>query len=229
MRYRPRNTPVVDARQWTPDTDPQELAAWCGGWTYTGDRHGHTRPPWQQHTCIDLATAGDSKGHADPGDWIIKVGPDLYHVLSDKERPMTEQATAYVPMTREELASHRNFSHGRDWTVSGDGYDDMEQAGKRRWHAEANWGRDGWNLGSWPYVAIYLRDTGDAYELQQIVEGDHDVYVFDSAQDRERAVDYLFLWYAAGQSWAPLGYEDRDALDRGELTVDAKWRGPCQA
>ena len=84
-RYRPRNTFITEARQWTPDTDLQELAEWCDGMIYTGSQHGHTTPPWQHHTCLDLDTAGDSKGHADPGDWIFPVGGSSYHVLSDEE------------------------------------------------------------------------------------------------------------------------------------------------
>ena len=99
----------------------------------------------------------------------------------------------------------------------------------------ASWGRDGWNLGDWPYVMIYVRETSGRFEphhpdgrfeLMQIVEGDRTVYRFLTAADRDAATDYLFLWYAAGARWAPLGYEDRLRLDAGELTVDEKFRGP---
>jgi hypothetical protein len=81
---------VVRARQWAPGTDPEELAGWCDGWTYTGTQHGHTTPPWAVHTCINLATADCSpKGYADPGDWIVIVTEDpdgdLYEVLSPAE------------------------------------------------------------------------------------------------------------------------------------------------
>jgi hypothetical protein len=50
--------------------------------------------------------------------------------------------------------------------------------------------------------------------MQQIVEGDHTLYRFSSEEDRNAAIDYLFLWYAAEKSWAPLEYEDREKLDR---------------
>jgi hypothetical protein len=80
------NPPLVEARQWTPDTDPEELADWCGGWTYTGTQHGHTSPPWQMHTCIttDPDFCG-GKGHADPGDWIVRIQPDLFRVVTPEE------------------------------------------------------------------------------------------------------------------------------------------------
>lgn len=85
LSYRPKSWVTFEARQWTPDADPEELASWCDGWTYTGTQHGHTRPPWQDHTCLNMATAGDGKGHADPGDWIVRLGGDVYEVLSAEE------------------------------------------------------------------------------------------------------------------------------------------------
>ena len=109
----------------------------------------------------------------------------------------------------------------------------MEIAERQGWHVLANWGRDGWNLGEWPYVMIYIRNTlmappkyGIQFEMQQVVEGDHDIYRFDNEDDRDAAIHYLFLWYAADKSWAPLKWEDREKLNRGELEVDEKFRGP---
>lgn len=142
-------------------------------------------------------------------------------------------------MTRAELAEHRVGSHSRNYRLSCDGYGDMEVAERQLWHTVALWGRDGWNLGDWPYVSFYVRETNDGglsedgkmrrlYEMQVIVEGDHDVYRFDSEADREAAIDYLFLWYAAGKRWAPLKETDRDQLDAGTLVVEDKWRGPYQ-
>ena len=89
VRLRPV-TGLFRARQWTPETDPEELARWCDGWTYTGTQHGHTDPPWAMHTCLDLSTSDASpKGHADPGDWIVIVAEDpdgdTYEVLSPAE------------------------------------------------------------------------------------------------------------------------------------------------
>jgi hypothetical protein len=129
-------------------------------------------------------------------------------------------------MTATELAEHKAGAHGRDYRLSDDGYGDMEVAEKRGWRSLASWGRDGWNLGDWPYVMIYTREAGGAFELQQVVEGDHDLYRFQTPEDRDAAIDYLFLWYAAGQNWAPLSYEDRTALDAGQYEAEDKFRGP---
>ena len=62
-------------------------------------------------------------------------------------------------MTAAELDGFKNGEHGRDYRISGDGYDDMGIAIKQGWTVLANWGRDGWDLGEWPYVAIYIRNT----------------------------------------------------------------------
>jgi hypothetical protein len=149
----------------------------------------------------------------------------------------TRESPARPIMTRAELAEHHVAAHGRDYSRACDGYEDMEVAEGEGWRVVANWGRDGWDLGGWPYVAIYTRERAETPELQlrgacwellQVVEGDHDVYRFDSEADREAAMDYLFLWYAAGSDWAPLTYEQREALDAGTLDVEAKWRGPCK-
>lgn len=129
-------------------------------------------------------------------------------------------------MTRDELAAHKADAHGRNFLRSGDGYDDMRLASHYGWHPIPSWGRDGWDLGDWPYVVISERDTPAGFELQQAVEGDHTTWRFPSEENRNAAVDYLFLWYAADKKWAPLTWDDRDALDTGEFTVDEKFRGP---
>ncbi len=79
--YVPVIITAVEARQWTPDTDPRELAAWCGGLVYIGDRHGHTAPPWAMHTCITVKQHGGGGYRADPGDWIIHFQPGRFEVL----------------------------------------------------------------------------------------------------------------------------------------------------
>jgi hypothetical protein len=135
-------------------------------------------------------------------------------------------------MTAAELAGCQVNQYGRDYTESDDGYDDMAAEEGRGWHANAGWGRDGWNLGDWPYVVIYTREFADdqhPFGVMQIVEGDRTVYAFASKADQDAALDYLFLWYAAGSRWAPLTEEDRGRLDAGELTVDEKFRGPYRA
>lgn len=156
-------------------------------------------------------------------------------------------------MTAAELAQHRVRSHGRDYSLSDDGYGDMEVAAGEKWRAVAGWGRDGWDLGDWPYVVVSLREvdhpgytisglhiplvdgaTGEpakVFEMRQTVEGDTDVYRFDTAGDRDAAVDYLFVWYGLGKEypeWVAEGLtpDKRDALNAGTLRVDARFRGP---
>lgn len=129
-------------------------------------------------------------------------------------------------MTAAELREHKTTDYGRDYRESCDGYGDMEAEEKRGWHAVSGWGRDGWDLGNWPYVVISTREQHNKYGLMQTVEGDRDVYWFSSEEDRSAAIDYLFLWYAAGNRWAPLAESDREALNAGEMTFDEKWRGP---
>jgi hypothetical protein len=130
-------------------------------------------------------------------------------------------------MTAAELRQHQTRSYGRDYRESDDGYSDMEAEEGRGWHALAGWGQDGWDLGDWPYVVIYVRDQPNSFSLMQIVEGDRTVYSFTSEEDRSAAIDYLFLWYAASRRWSPLQEEDREKLNAGELVIpDSKWRGP---
>ena len=159
-------------------------------------------------------------------------------------------------MTAAELRTFQVQEYGRDYAESDDGYSDMEAEEGRGWLAVANWGRDGWNLGTWPYVVMYVRNvtscgfcganltdgSGDGvnghwqnctsnagrFGLMQIVEGDRTVWAFASQEDREAAIDYLFLWYAAGERWAPLTEGDRERLNVGELEVPAEFRGPCR-
>jgi hypothetical protein len=149
-------------------------------------------------------------------------------------------------MTRAELQQHHIERHGRDYSVSDDGYGDMEANAAHGWIAVPGWGRDGWDLGDWPFVAISVRNVNvdgsnpeHRYQLLSVVEGDHDAYGFASQEDRNAAVDYLFLWYGIGKcydDWTALGvnevWEDgalvrdtRALLDAGELAVDARLRG----
>jgi hypothetical protein len=129
-------------------------------------------------------------------------------------------------MTAAELAEHRVRDYGRDYRESDDGYGDMEAEEERGWRAMASWGRDGWNLGDWPYVVLCTRTSPGRFRLMQIVEGDRTEYEFTSEDDRMAALDYLFLWYAADKSWAPLSWEQRAELDAGTLAVDDRFRGP---
>jgi len=131
-------------------------------------------------------------------------------------------------MTRKELADHHVIDYGRNYAESCDGYEDMEAEEKRGWTVISGWARDGYDLGDWPYVTIYTDMLDGKFALMQIVEGDRSVYAFESEEDREAAIDYLFLWYAAGDRWAREqgSWIDREALDAGTLDVPPEFRGP---
>lgn len=139
--------------------------------------------------------------------------------------------TPYTPsrsvMGRDELLAHRVAGGSRDYSVSDDGYGDMAHAQAQGWATCSAWGRDGWDLGEWPIVSVHMRTRDGRSEVMTIVEGDRDVYAFDSKADQHAAVDYLFLWYAASRDWSPMrGDEGRAMLDAGGASVDPKFRGP---
>lgn len=161
--------------------------------------------------------------------------------------------TTYQPtrpiMTRDELAAAQVGAYGRDYSRSDDGYDDMDVAAEDGWVSVSGWGRDGYDLGDWPYVTVSTKilDGSDSlkyattanFGLLTTCEGDHTRYHFKTREDLYAAIDYLFIWYGIGREydeWAVLGiggwsdelktYPARDALDAGTLRVPAELRGP---
>jgi hypothetical protein len=105
-----------------------------------------------------------------------------------------------------------------------DGYDIMEPARARRWRAIPGWGRDGWDLGSWPLVVIYHRHINDAWQLAYYVEGDLAVYSYPSRALRDAATDCLAFWHwlHAGESWVDgiATVDDAPAHLRGPFSWD---------
>lgn len=146
---------------------------------------------------------------------------------------MSEQSTdtyrttrAY--MTNAELKTHHVGCNGRNYAESDDGWSDMEAEAKRGWKTLSSWGRDGWDLGDWPYVTIQVKRDDSSYQLQQIVEGDRSRYTFGTEADLHAALDYLFMWYSADKDWSPVTWENREHLDAGALRIEAKFRGPVR-
>ena len=128
-------------------------------------------------------------------------------------------------MSADELRAHHVDAHGRNFMVSSDGYDDMELNERLGWHTQASWGRDGWDLGAWPYIVISTRHENGTFDVLSVCEGDHDVYSFSSESDQHAALDYLFLWNTQSASYVALKV-DRAELDAGRVTVDDRYRGP---
>jgi hypothetical protein len=46
-----------------------------------------------------------------------------------------------------------------------DGYDRIERAVAHGWRAVPGWGRDGWDLGSWPLVVIFHGESPAGFEI----------------------------------------------------------------
>lgn len=131
-------------------------------------------------------------------------------------------------MTAAELATYHMADAARS-PMSDDGYDDMELAERAGWTTRYSWGEQGWNLGNHPYVIIQIRNrTGNRFEMQSICEGDHSVYRFPSDLERERAINYLFLWYQVHGDLEDELTFTREQLDAGEVEVDRKYLGPSR-
>jgi hypothetical protein len=87
--------------------------------------------------------------------------------------------------------------------AGGDGYDRMDTAMAHGWFPIPCWGKDGWDLGDWPYVIVYARDTQDRFEVAQDCEGDVTCWTFNTAQERVRFLDRLavYWWRSSGAAW----------------------------
>lgn len=85
-----------------------------------------------------------------------------------------------------------------------DGYEMIDVVATGGWRARGDWGRDGWNLGQWPYVIVFTRQTAaDAFQLAYYVEGDVTLYEYPSAELRDAAIDAIafFHWSSNGEAW----------------------------
>lgn len=99
---------------------------------------------------------------------------------------------------------------GRDLIGNGwadDGYDWLARAEGDGWRAVSGWGRDGWDLGDWPYVVYCFRERvvgpRTLYERASYCEGDVAILTYSSAQDRSDDTDEsaLFHWVGNEESW----------------------------
>ena len=108
--------------------------------------------------------------------------------------------------------------------VYGDGYGVMEQAERKvhGWCVISGWGRDGYDLGSWPLVMVFFRQR-HGFEVAYYVEGDVVCYAAPTEAIRNAIVDEIafFHWKHQGEQWVE-GYDSVEQLP-DEL------RGPYRA
>ncbi len=108
--------------------------------------------------------------------------------------------------------------------LGGDGYDRMEYRRKFEFVACSAWGREGWDLGDWPYVVVSARKTADGYELLVDVEGDLTLTTHDSGDDLHAKIDEIAVFYWRHSRREGL-FEDLPA----EGPVPEKYRGPYRS
>jgi hypothetical protein len=82
-----------------------------------------------------------------------------------------------------------------------EGYDRMERRQPEGWQPISGWGRNGWDLGSWPYVVISHRHTPEGFELLYDVEGDTSIYRYPTREQRDAATDELAFFHWEGEDW----------------------------
>jgi hypothetical protein len=85
------------------------------------------------------------------------------------------------------------------WTVSlargDDGYSAMDTVQPHGWVPLPQWGSRGADLGTWPYVVVYIRWTDNAFDLAEYVEGDVRQWRLPTRERLDEALDELAaLW-----------------------------------
>ncbi|MGP4969000.1 hypothetical protein [Glutamicibacter ardleyensis] len=92
--------------------------------------------------------------------------------------------------------------------VYGEGYDWMANLTGTSWNELSAWGRDGWDLGSWPYVISAVAQTedeqGKLFGYCTYVEGDVATRWYRTRDARSLAISKEAYWYwASGQADGP--------------------------
>jgi hypothetical protein len=110
-----------------------------------------------------------------------------------------------------------NTNRTRTRWVGDDGLDRMEFARRLGWEEIPSWGRNGWDLGSWPLVVVYHRGE---QEVAVDVEGDIDVERFATREERDGRTNEIafFYWKNDGEEWV-------DGIDSHEQ-MPPELRGP---
>lgn len=113
-----------------------------------------------------------------------------------------------------------------------EGYERMELRAPAKWRPISSWGRDGWDLGDWPYVVISWRES-EGHELLYDVEGESTVYLYPTPELRTQATDELalFYWRAHSESWVEgiESVEQMPAFLRGPYSSTRSEEDRCPA
>ena len=93
------------------------------------------------------------------------------------------------------------------------GYEVIGKATQRHWNVVSSWGKDGWDLGSWPLVIVFFRTHEGKYDLLYYVEGDMTLYRTPTKELRNAICDELafFHWQAQEEDFVK-GYESVEEL-----------------
>jgi len=113
--------------------------------------------------------------------------------------------------------TERTLQHGIAGFIhaTGDGYDFIETNRKLGWKPIPAWGRDGWDMGRWPALIVMTNDDFTHPRMLVYIEGDVDVTEFDSATDRDAALNEVAeRFWRAGESDGP---KDIAAFRNGQL------------
>lgn len=113
-----------------------------------------------------------------------------------------------------------------------DGYDWQGRTENSGWHMHASWGRDGWDLGDWPYVQYGTFAGEGVFATISYCEGDITIKTFDNEAAMHADLDTaaLFHWLHRERDRHLLeGIARRREKDVHALTIDdlpAHRRGP---
>lgn len=106
-----------------------------------------------------------------------------------------------------------------------DGYDFIDTAGKCGWHAVPGWGEDGWDLGAWPLVIIFVRFADAPYGCMRYTEGDLDVWTFGPTAEGRTALSAKVDEWAL-EHWRRYPDDSPDLPPEGEPIPD-RFLGPA--
>lgn len=109
-------------------------------------------------------------------------------------------------------------------TLTGlDGYDWQGRTENNGWHMHASWGRDGWDLGDWPYVQYGSYADDGVFATLNYCEGDITIKTFATEAEMHADLDRaaLFHWLHRERDRHALeGVARRRGKDVQELTID---------